>query len=131
MKHLTFALIILIPLFSNAQAHLGATASEIKSSHPDKVFESGITSKGERYLYTDMGLGTFYYYFDKQTGLTDICLQVPKNMIALNAQVEIYNKKYVILSETFWKAYLEDGGLIKISLYYSEELKTYMFIYTV
>ena len=130
MKHLTFALIILLPLFGKAQAHLGATATEIKSNYPEKIFESGITSKGDRYLYTDMDLGTFYFCFDEQTGLTDMCLQIPKNMIALNTQVEIYNKKYVILSETSWKAYLEDGGMINIKLSYSEELKTYMFIYT-
>jgi hypothetical protein len=37
-------------------------------------------------------------------------------MTALNAQVEIYTKKYVIVSETSWKAYLEGGGIMEIDL---------------
>jgi len=51
-------------------------------------------------------------------------------MTALNAQVEIYNKKYVIISETSWKAYLEGGGLMKINLTYDKDYKIYVFSYT-
>ena len=31
----------------------------------------------------------------------------------LNGQVEVYDKKYVIVSNTEWKVYLEDGGSMK------------------
>lgn len=130
MKKLFLVFVILAPLFVKAQAHLGATVSQVKSNHPDKTFESSYLKDGVRCLYTEMDLGTFYYYFDKMTGLSNICIQVPKNMAALNAQVEIYNKKYVILSETKWKAYLDEGGIINIRLEYSEDLKSYIFIYT-
>jgi len=51
-------------------------------------------------------------------------------MTALNAQVEVYNKKYVIVSETSWKAYLEGGGIMKINLTFDEKNKLYIFYYT-
>jgi hypothetical protein len=50
-------------------------------------------------------------------------------MTALNAQVENYNKKYVIVSETSWKAYLDGGSIMRINLVYDEENKTYFFTY--
>jgi len=129
MRKLIFLLILMFPLLGTAQAHLGSTLTEIKAMHPDKVFKVEYTNDGTKYAYTDMPLGTFFYYFDSETGLSNLCLQIPDDMTALNTQVEIYNKKYVIVSETSWKAYLEGGGLMKINLTYREGLKSYMFIY--
>lgn len=130
MKKLIFALILMLPLIGNAQAHLGSTLTDIKALHPDKEFTVKYTDDGIKYAYASMYYGTFFYYFDKETGLSNLCLQIPDNMTALNAQVEIYNKKYVIISETSWKAYLEGGGLMKINLTYDEDLENYVFIYT-
>lgn len=130
MKKLIFALIVMLPLLGKAQAHLGSTLADIKALHPDKVFTVKYTDDGQKYTYANMYYGTFYYYFDKETGLSNLCFQVPDNMTALNAQVEIYNKKYVILSETSWKAYLEGGGLMKINLEYNKQNEVYVFYYT-
>ena len=130
MKKLIFALIVMLPIIGKAQAHLGSTLADIKALHPDKEFTVKYTDDGIKYTYADMVYGTFYYYFDKETGLSNLCLQIPFNMNTLNGQVEAYNKKYVIVSETSWKAYLEGGGLMKISLTYDEDLKNYVFIYT-
>ena len=130
MKKLIFALIVMLPLLGKAQAHLGATLTDIKALHTDKVFTVKYTDDGQKYAYTNMYYGTFYYYFDKETGLSNFCMQIPNNMTALNAQVEAYNKKYVIVSETSWKAYLEGGGLMKINLQYNKEYDVYVFYYT-
>jgi hypothetical protein len=124
------AICLLSPIISKAQAHLGSTLSEIKSLHSDKVFKIDYTNSGQKYAQADMYYGTFIYYFDTETGLSNYNVQIPDNMTALNAQVEIYNKKYVIISETSWKAYLEGGGLMKINLTYNEEYKIYIFSYT-
>ena len=94
MIKLIFALIVMLPLFGKAQAHLGSTVADIKSLHPDKVFTTKYSNDGTKYIYTGMPFGTFYYYFDKETGLSNLCLQIPDNMTSLNAQVEIYNKKW-------------------------------------
>jgi hypothetical protein len=118
------------PFLGKSQAHLGTTVAEIKSKYPDKVFTTSFLDDGVRFIYTEMPLGTFFYYFDKETGLSKLCIQVPSNINALNAQVELYNKKYVIISETSWKAYLEGGGRMKINLKYDEDYKGYIFLYT-
>ena len=130
MKKIIIVLIVILPLLGKAQAHLGASLSEIKANHTDNIFTIKYANNGVKYAYTDMYYGTFYYYFDKETGLTNKCMQIPKNMAALNAQIEVYNKKYVIISETSWKAYLEGGGIIKINLTYDEEYDIYAFHYT-
>lgn len=129
MKKIIIVLFIILPFLGNAQAHLGASFEDIKAQHTDKVFTIDYTKDGVKYTSAIMSLGTFFYYFDKETDLTYFCIQIPKDMNALNAQVEIYNKKYVIISETSWKAYLEDGGLMKINLIYDKENKTYYFSY--
>lgn len=130
MKKLIFALLIVLPFIGKAQAHLGSSLADIKARYPDKFFKIEYTNDGTKYTTAEQPYGTFIYYFDKETGLTNLCIQIPDNMTALNAQVEVYNKKYVIVSETSWKAYLEGGGIMKINLTYDEENKIYTFYYT-
>lgn len=130
MKKLIFALLIVLPFIGKAQAHLGSSLADIKARYPDKFFKIEYTNDGTKYTTAEQPYGTFIYYFDKETGLTNLCIQIPDNMTALNAQVEVYNKKYVIVSETSWKAYLEGGGIMKINLTYDEENKIYTFYYS-
>lgn len=129
MKKIILGLILLFPLLGKAQAHLGVTLADIKELYPDKTFKIGYTDDGTKYALASMALGTFAYYFDNEE-TTYKCIQYPNNMTALNTQVEIYNKKYVIISETSWKAYLERGGLMNINLEYDEEFNLYIFHYT-
>jgi hypothetical protein len=130
MKTLIIAIVILLPFLSNGQAHLGSTFSDIKGRYPGKEFSIKLADDGTKIASADMTFGTFYYVFNQETGLTVMCLQVPDDMKALNTQVEIYNKKYVIVSDRSWKAYLEGGGIMKIDLEYDEDLKSYLFLYT-
>lgn len=130
MRALIIATVILLPFFSNGQAHLGSTLSDIKGRYPGKEFTVELTNDGTKIASAEMPFGTFYYVINQETGLTEMCLQVPDDLYALNAQVEIYNRKYVIVSEKSWKAYLEGGGIMKIDLTYDEDLETYLFLYT-
>lgn len=130
MKKIFFAFILAFPLFANAQAHLGETLSGLKARYPDKYFKIEYANDGTKYTTAEQPLGTFVYYFDKETELTSFCIQIPKSMTALNAQVEIYNKKYVIISENKWKAYLEGGGILNINLSYDDDLESYIFFYS-
>jgi len=113
-----------------AQAHLGESFSGLESRYPDLTFEVETTNDGTIYTTAQQLFGTFIYYFDGETGLTNLCVQIPDDLQALNAQVEIYNKKYVIISETSWKAYLDGGSTMEINLIYNEEYETYIFYYT-
>jgi hypothetical protein len=129
MKILLFSLILMLPLFANAQAHLGLTVEDIKNLYPDNVFMTKYFGNGQKYINTNMQYGEFYYFFDKKTGLSEVCFQAPHNMMTLKSQIEIYNKRYVIVSETSWKAYLEGGIVMKINLEYSNNIKEYRFVY--
>lgn len=130
MKQLIFLSLMLVSNFIYAQAHLGATEKEIREIHNDKTFETGYTDGGEKYISAFMKYGTFFYYFDKETGYSNFCMQVIDELPYLNGQVEAYNNKYVIISDTEWKAYLEGGVVLNIKLKYNEEHKVYVFYYT-
>ena len=112
------------------QAHLGASESSIKKLHSENTWTINYTKKGIKYISSDMVYGNFTYYFDKETGLSDFNIQIPFSLESMNGQVEAYNKKYVITSDTSWTAYLEDGGMIYIKLVYSEENKVRYFTYS-
>jgi hypothetical protein len=114
---------------TSAQAHLGITELAITNLHSDLIFKSSTTTTGTYYIYANMPLGTFFYYFDKNTCLTDHCIQIPNDLTSLNTQIGIYNKKYVVTSPKSWTAYLEGGGMMYIKLLYLTEQKTYFFTY--
>lgn len=114
---------------ASAQAHMGITESEITNLHSDLIFKSSTTTAGIHYIYVNMSLGTFFYYFNKNTGLTDYCIQIPNDLASLNTQIGIYNKKYVTTSPRSWTAYLEGGGMMYIKLSYLTEQKKYYFEY--
>ena len=129
MKNLLLLLLISIPTFSSAQAHLFSSESEIKKLYPDKTFEIGYSEDGEKYIHTFMKYGTFFYYFDQESGLSNFCMQIIEEIPNLNGQVEAYNNQYVIISDNKWKAYLNGGGIININLEYNKEHEVYVFYY--
>ena len=129
MKKLIILLLVFLPLLSYSQEHLGHTEKEIREMHSDKTFDIGYTDDGEKYIGAFMNYGTFYYYFNKETELSYFCMQAVDKIHYLNAQVEAYNKKYIIVSDTEWKAYLEGGVLLKVELEYHEKIKLYVFNY--
>ncbi len=129
-KKILLLFILFLPILIRAQVHIGFTEAEIKKLHSDKTFETGFTDYGAKYTASFMHYGTFFYWFDKQNRRSIFCTQVIEHIPYLNAQVEVYNKKYVILSDTEWKAYLEDGEILNIRLKYDESIKKYVFYYT-
>lgn len=110
------------------QANLGSTISEIKALHPDNSFKMDYANDGRQFISTDMTLGTFYYYINSKSRLCDMCLQIPNTLTDVNTQVQIYNRNYVITSDTTWKAYLDGGSIMYIKLRYATLI--YSFIYT-
>lgn len=129
MKKLIVTILLMLPILGMAQAHLGETEYAIKNYHPEATFKTGYDNDGQKYIYTDMALGNFTYYIDSDN-LSHYNIQIPYDMKCVNAQVEIYNKKYVIVSGSKWKAYLEGGFIMYINLYYNTESKLYYFAYS-
>ena len=130
MKKIIIIFFIFFAINANGQAHLGVTEASIRETHSDKKWTTGYTDKGAKYISSDMTYGNFTYYFDKESSLSDFNIQIPFNLATMNGQVEAYNKKYVITSDTTWTAYLEDGGMIYIKLIYSEKSKLRYFTYS-
>lgn len=131
MRKMIFLLIFLIIIkFADGQAHLGFTEYKIRNTYPSKTFITGYTNDGTKYISADMIFGNFTYYFDKETKLSDYCIQIPFSVPAMNGQVESYNKKYVITSETSWTAYLSEGGIMYIKLLYNKENRLSYFAYS-
>lgn len=130
MKKVTLLLVALqLSFLCSAQAHLGSTEAEIKALHPDNTWTVDFANDGTKYISSEMALGTFVYYFDEETGVSEYCIQLPSSMTNLNTQVQIYNEKYVITSTTSWTAYLEGGAIMYIRLYYDNAYQLYAFQY--
>jgi hypothetical protein len=130
MKKVILAMIFALPLFCKAQAHLGESLAGLKARYPNKYFKIEYLDDGSKYTTAEHQFGTFVYYFNLETGLTELCLQIPKNMQALSAQIEIYNGNYVVISDKRWKAYLDGGGIINIHLEYDKNFESFIFYYS-
>jgi hypothetical protein len=104
---LTISLIFSLTTFS--QARLGYTEKSIREEFPNYTFTTGYTDDGLKYISTeDFDEATVLYYFTNENKCYG-CIIIPYNTGKLNYYVEQYNKKYVIISETEWKAYTENG----------------------
>ena len=130
MKKILMCLCVLISIYAKGQANIGETEYGIRQYFSDKKWSTGYTDEGVKYISSDMTYGNFSYYFDKESGLSYLNIQIPFSILTTNGQVEAYNKKYVITSATSWTAYLEDGGMIYIRLLYSEKNKLRYFTYS-
>jgi hypothetical protein len=111
-----------------AQAHLGETIYGLNHRYPNEELKLEYMTDGVPYTTISHEMGMYFYFFNSNMK-TKSCMQIPHSIQDLNAQVEIYNSKYVILSENKWKAYLEGGGIMNITLHYDEDLETYLFLY--
>ena len=132
MKKLIFSLLLITTsIVGKGQAHIGSTEAEIRAMEPTNQFSSGYlkTTDGEtlKYISSYFALGQFFYYF--KDGKSKFCTQFPDDIPSLNAQVEIYNSKYVRINPNKWQAYLDKGGRMEIILDYDAKRDLYMFIY--
>lgn len=107
---LTFLLLMLISVTVFSQARLYSSFDEIKEefNHPEFHLISGIDEEGDLYINIFTTRTTTMYYFDKDN-ICIITFIIPDDEGELNYYVELYNKKYTILSEKKWRAYFTDG----------------------
>lgn len=109
-----------------SQVRMGYTVSQIKSDLGyDLTYEfKSFTYDGATYYYlsfsTDNAM-VFHYFTSRDYDAKAIMAKiVPFTQGDLNLYVETYNKQYVIISSTEWKAYM-GTGIMKIKLKYDEE----------
>lgn len=121
MKHvlLFFTLFFLFQI-SYSQARIGWTESEIKSDFYYWTFETDYSDAGLKYIFTDDAEYAIISYYFNSDGYCTFCAVLPNNRAGLNYYVQAYNSRYVVISDTKWKAYLESGVLI-IELHFDSE----------
>ena len=129
MKKICFLIIILVPLVVKSQALLGFSIEDIKANFSENSFEKIISDNGRLMYRTEFEHGDFIYVFDKETLLSNTCMLFPNNLANLNALVELYNKEYVVVSDSSWKAYLDNGTIMKVELIFDTKNKIYFFVY--
>lgn len=115
---LSFFILFSILLFS--QSRIGYTESEIRSEFYYCKFETGYLDNGTKYIYTDDGNNASVAYFFTANGNCNLTMIFPDSQNALNEYVQIYNNKFVKVSDTQWKAYL-DETVLTIDLFFDTD----------
>lgn len=105
-------LVVLSIAFKNAvfsQSRIGYSEYDIvHTEFPDKSFTQLKGVDGVTYITWEDDRIRCYYYFDS-TAICDMCFIEFKAQGALNQYVQLYNTDFVIISDTKWKIYLQNG----------------------
>ncbi len=121
-KAVLFFTLSFLSFLSFGQGRIGFTAEEIMADFPDYKFVHGVTDNGIKFIFSDdFKRGEVVYFFDEQ-GKSFLTMIVPRTTMDLNALVQLYNYKYVQISDTEWKAYLQNGSILKIELVNTDDL---------
>jgi hypothetical protein len=104
MKKLVFAALMFCGTLSYSQARLGSSWFDIYSEFKEYSPETRTTDDGELLMVVSWDkIRNYYYFTDKRQCYRTVIY--PTTDGALNGLVEIYNKRYVVVSNTEWKMY--------------------------
>jgi hypothetical protein len=108
----------IIATIAVAQSRLGSTQDQIRSEFWEKRHEmqSGYDKDGNAYTSIRTRNSTVFYYFNTAGDCTATFI-IPDNQGALNFYVELYNSRYVIVSNRHWKMY-SSSGIAEVKLIY-------------
>jgi len=128
MKKILFFVLISVSFQTSAQCvRRNSTESEIRSECGYQNYKINFTDSGIRYLSFTNDEGTINHYFNED-GYAYVVIFFPANQGKLNTYVEKYNNQYVIVSDSQWKMY-NNNGIMKIELIFAED-GGYYFIYS-
>ena len=111
MKKLIVLVMLLFSFFSSiSQVRLQYTAEEIKSEFKG-IFEvnEDYLDDGTYYITVWTAKSAVIHLFMNKSDQANRCVVIPYTKADLNYYVEQYNRKYVIVSDTQWKMYTENG----------------------
>lgn len=128
-KILLVFILALCSTMAFSQSRLGYSESEIRNEFWETRYnlKSNYDKSGNYYISIFTETATVFYYFDTNKDCI-ITFIVPDNQGALNAFVETYNTRYVIVSPTEWKMY-SNAGVSQIKLVYKDN--RYFFMWNV
>lgn len=128
LKTILFALsLTLIVSASYGQAMLGFTPSKVRERNPDVDWKYDKWGPNEDLLsmsFTSSD-GTFVVaYLFSDSNISVYTSVIPLTQGSLQAIIENYNKRYVVIDERHWKFYSPDG-IFKCSLEQTEHREFY------
>lgn len=110
MKYLISVAFVLYSFISNqAQSRIGSSFRAIKEEFPMSKFNidfKELTDTSCVYAVKEQSVISIYLFDKLECTATFI---IPQNSIILKSYLEDYNKRYVIISDKKWKAYLGNG----------------------
>jgi hypothetical protein len=117
MKTLILSALLLASTTLLSQVRLGNSRSEIYKEFQEYSPEFGTFEDGTPHLSFTTSRAYVRHSFNASGYCTD-AMVVPLNQGALNFYVEMYNRQYVIVSQTEWKMYNSNGiATIKLISY--------------
>lgn len=130
-KALFILCFVFIPFIITAQISIGSTIEELKAKFPNMSFDLKTSPSGILTAWSAYGENVLIYLFDKNKEVYKVHEIIKaENTAFLNAQVNAYNQKYVIVSDKSWKAYLPNGHIMTIALEYDKTVNKHIFTYS-
>lgn len=121
MKHFLILIFCLLIINSYSQARIGFSYRDIYNefSMYDTKTEEPQNENQKLMLTVNMSLLTVIYYFNSEK-ISFKTVIYPKTLEVQNALVDLYNRKYEVISPTHWKMY-NDKEYVDIELYLIEK----------
>lgn len=115
MKTIILTLFLFISAIVSAQVRLGSSASDIRSECSDSEYEleSGYSNDIYYIKYKTEGAVVTHLFDEDSTAVMGFIS--PDDLGVLHSYVEMYNNRYVIISDKEWKMYT-GSGVVNISL---------------
>lgn len=131
MKRIVSVLVfvLLFSQTSRSQALIGFNMSDVRKEYPSVNWEYGKWGESNEYQtmsFEDNSIATIYYFNEK--GICFSTAIIPKSQGILQAMIERYNSRYVIVDDTHWKFYT-NGGVLKSYLKMTDENVYYFYWY--
>ncbi len=104
-------LIIILGIYSFtvfSQDRLGYTEQQIRAEFKNYSFHLNYDEGRKNIATFDNEVSISVYYFDEK-GYCNECLIVPFDTEILQEYIYIYNENYIVVSETEWKKYYNNG----------------------
>lgn len=130
MKKLLTLLLVIMPWVSNSQSLFGYTPTEVKAKWPEMEFKYNKWGEEKNLMmmsFVKDNLSVSYFFDDHNKSI--VTTIIPLTQGYLQAVIEHYNKRYVIVDSYTWRFY-DDGSIYLCELKQTDEGK-YYFMWTI
>ena len=110
-----------LALTVNSQVRMGYTSYEINKEFSGTYeIKSNYDSKGYLFYTIDFEHSNIFYFFGKNDKCTS-CIILPSSQARVNGLSEEYNKKYTVITDSQWRAYLSGGAICNVYLKHDKD----------